>query len=60
MKPVEGSGIRGLRKVRERDHLQKVCKDTKKIGQTEMTANQDKRPANQHKFKASCNRFINP
>jgi biotin carboxylase len=41
MKPVEGSGIRGLRKVRERDHLQKVCKDTKKIGQTEMTANQE-------------------
>jgi len=40
MKPVEGSGIYGLRKVRERDHLQKVCKDTKKIEQTEMTANQ--------------------
>jgi biotin carboxylase len=43
MKPVEGSGIRGLRKVRERDHLQKVCKDTKKNGQTEMTANQQER-----------------
>ncbi len=41
MKPVEGSGIDGLRKVRERDHLQKVCKDTKKIEQTEMTANQE-------------------
>lgn len=41
MKPVEGSGIRGLRKVRERDHLQKVCKDTKKIGQTETPANQE-------------------
>jgi hypothetical protein len=41
MKPVEGSGIYGLRKVRERDHLQKVCKDTKKNGLMEMTANQE-------------------
>ena len=36
------------------------CKDTKKIGQTEMTANQDKRPANQNEIKASRKRIINP